>query len=134
MKKIYIIDTNVLLHDPMAIYSFAEHRVTLPMTVLEKLDIIKDRCDKDLNREARIAINNIEKILGNAAPKDIQRGVKIPSNALKNMPGTLAIFTDQRMNNDDNIPFLNANHEHANDNKIINVALNLQSTHLDATV
>jgi len=50
------------------------------------------------------------------------------------MPGTLAIFTDQRMNNDDNIPFLNANHEHANDNKIINVALNLQSTHLDATV
>ena len=60
MEKIYILDTNVLLHDPMAIHSFAEHRVIIPMTVLEELDVIKDRRDKDVSREARIAINNIE--------------------------------------------------------------------------
>ena len=134
MEKIYILDTNVLLHDPMAIYSFAEHRVIIPMTVLEELDVIKDRRDKDVSREARIAINNIEKILGNATPKDIQRGVKIQSHELPNIVGTLAVFADQRIKSDDNIPFLNANHDHANDNRIINVALNLQSTNPGAFI
>ena len=46
MEKIYVLDTNVLLHDPMAIYAFAEHKVVIPMTVLEELDEIKDRRDK----------------------------------------------------------------------------------------
>ena len=134
MEKIYILDTNVLLHDPMAIHSFAEHRVVIPMTVLEELDIIKDRHDKDVSREARIAINNIEKILGNASPKDIQNGVKIQSNELMHIAGTLSVYPDQRIKSDTNIPFLNVNHQHANDNRIINVALNLQDTNPNAVV
>jgi len=134
MEKIYVLDTNVLLHDPMAINSFAEHRVVLPMTVLEELDIIKDRREKDVSREARIAINNIEKIVSNASPKDLQKGVKIPVPQPYNKPGTLSIYPDQRIKNDDNIPYLNATHDHANDNRIINVALNIQSTNPDAFV
>lgn len=134
MEKIYILDTNVLLHDPMAIHSFAEHRVVIPMTVLEELDIIKDRREKDVSREARIAINNIEKILANASPKEIQRGVKIQSNDLNNIIGTLSVYPDQKIKSDDNIPYLSANHQHANDNRIINVALNLQDTNPDAIV
>ena len=59
MEKIYVLDTNVLLHDPMALYAFNEHRIVIPMTVLEELDTIKDRKDKDVSREARIAINAI---------------------------------------------------------------------------
>jgi len=140
MEKIYVLDTNVLLHDPMAIHSFAEHRVVIPMTVLEELDIIKDRRDKDVSREARIAINNVEKIMGSATPKEIQRGVKIrhPSanedSELNKMIGTISVFPDQRIQNDDNIPYLNSTHQHANDNRIINVALNLQNTNPDAFV
>lgn len=134
MEKIYILDTNVLLNDPIAVHSFAEHRVVIPMTVLEELDIIKDRRDKDVSREARIAINNIEKILGYASPKEIQKGVKIQSNELQNIEGTLSVYPDQRIKNDDNIPFLSVNHQHANDNRIINVALNLQDTNPDAIV
>jgi PhoH-like ATPase len=134
MEKIYILDTNVLLHDPMAIHSFAEHRVVIPMTVLEELDVIKDRREKDVSREARIAINNIEKILANATPKEIQRGVHIQSQQLNNIQGTLSVYADQKIKNDDNIPFLNANHQHANDNRIINVALDLQNTNHHALV
>lgn len=137
MEKIYVLDTNVLLHDPMAIHSFAEHRVVIPMTVLEELDIIKDRRDKDVSREARIAINNVEKIMGSASPKEIQRGVKIRhSDGSKNDQsiGTISVFPDQRIQNDDNIPYLNSSHQHANDNRIINVALNLQNTNPDAFV
>lgn len=132
MEKIYILDTNVLLHDPMAIHAFAEHRVVIPMTVLEELDVIKDRRDKDVSREARIAINNIEKILSNASPKEIQRGVKIQSNEFPEVQGTLSIYPDQKIKSDDNIPFLNVNHNHANDNRIINVALNIQSNNAEA--
>ncbi len=134
MEKIYILDTNVLLHDPMAINAFAEHRVVVPMTVLEELDLIKDRREKDVSREARIAINNIDKILVNASPKDIQRGVKIPGPEGMKKLGTLAIFADQRITSDKNIPFLNTSQEHANDNRIINVALNLQGANPDAFV
>ena len=67
MEKIYVLDTNVLLHDPLAIYAFAEHKVVIPMTVLEELDVIKDRRDKDVSREARVAINTIDKIVGDAS-------------------------------------------------------------------
>jgi len=140
MEKTYVLDTNVLLHDPMAIHSFAEHRVVIPMTVLEELDIIKDRRDKDVSREARIAINNIEKIIGNASPKEIQRGVKIrhssntkDSEIDKNI-GTISVLPDQLIHSDDNIPYLNSSHQHANDNRIINVALNLQNTKPDTFV
>jgi PhoH-like ATPase len=134
MEKIYVLDTNVLLHDPMAIHSFAEHRVVIPMTVLEELDIIKDRRDKDVSREARIAINNVEKIMGTATPKEIQRGVKIRTDHSKHLSGTISVFPDQKIQNDDNIPYLNSTQQHANDNRIINVALNLQNTNPDAFV
>ena len=36
--KLYVIDTNVLIHDPVAILNFEEHQVVIPMTVLEELD------------------------------------------------------------------------------------------------
>lgn len=126
MEKIYILDTNVLLHDPMAIHAFAEHHVVIPMTVLEELDIIKDKKEKEVSREARIAINNIEKIVGSASPKQIQNGVPISTQDKQKAVGTLSIYVDQRIKNDDNIPYLNINTQHANDNRIINVALNLQ--------
>ena len=134
MEKIYILDTNVMLHDPMAIHAFAEHRVVIPMTVLEELDIIKDRRDKDVSREARIAINNIEKIVGNASPKAIQRGVSINTHSCQQPTGTLTVFPDQKIQSDDNIPYLNATQQQANDNRIINVALNLQNANPGAFV
>lgn len=37
-RKIFVLDTNVLMHDPSALFKFQEHHVYLPMTVLEELD------------------------------------------------------------------------------------------------
>ncbi len=130
MEKVFVIDTNVLLHDPLAIYAFAEHKVVIPMTVLEELDVIKDRRDKDVSREARLAINTIDKIVGNASPKLLQSGVKIQTTSANDaqFSGSLAIFPDQKITTNDNVPFLNGNHDHGNDNRIINVALSLQAT------
>ena len=54
--KTYVLDTNVLLHDPTAIAAFAEHRVVIPMTVLEELDHIKDRRDKSKSAERPVLL------------------------------------------------------------------------------
>ncbi len=135
-KKIFVLDTNVLLHDPMALNAFKEHRVVVPMTVLEELDHIKDRHEKDVSREARIAIQAIDKVMANASPQAIQEGVPIPHTANESnlVAGKLSIFQDQKLAELNEIPYLCTTTDHANDNRIINVALELQHNHPDHTV
>lgn len=133
-RKTYVLDTNVLLHDPTAVAAFMEHRVVIPMTVLEELDHIKDRRDKTVSREARIAIQMIEKVVGSASPGATQAGVEIPGSNFNGPLGTLAIYPDQLIQEDGIVPFLNATQDQANDNRIINVALKLQSEQPDSVV
>lgn len=50
MVKHYVLDTNVLLHSPTAIFAFSEHRVIVPEVVLEELDRFKsDSSDRGAN-------------------------------------------------------------------------------------
>jgi PhoH-like ATPase len=51
MKKVYILDTNVLLHDPQALFRFEENNLVIPMTVIEEIDRFK----KDLSEIGRNA-------------------------------------------------------------------------------
>jgi len=131
--KIYVLDTNVLLHDPTAVIAFNEHKVVIPMTVLEELDTIKDRKEKDVSREARIAIRTIDNLLVNATPKQIQAGVAIENN-LNKPRGTLAIFPDQIIAETITGTYQNASPQQINDNRIINVALTLQRQNPEAFV
>ncbi|MEP5764675.1 MAG: PhoH family protein [Halieaceae bacterium] len=128
-KKIYVLDTNVLLHDPTSVLAFNEHRIVLPMTVLEELDDIKDRRDKTVSREARIAIQMIDKVVDEASPGELQEGVDIPGSSLDGPLGKLSIYPDQLLADNSDIPFLNDTQDQANDNRIINVALRLQAEH-----
>ncbi len=127
IKKTYVLDTNVLLHDPTAVTAFKQHHVVIPMTVLEELDHIKDRRDKTVSREARIAIQMIDRVVDEATPQQIQEGVEVPGADEKGVRGTLAIFPDQLLGEDSDIPFLDGTQDQANDNRIINVALRLQA-------
>tara|TARA_B110000503_G_scaffold49036_1_gene79664 strand:+ start:19089 stop:20531 length:1443 start_codon:yes stop_codon:yes gene_type:complete len=128
IKKTYVLDTNVLLHDPMAVTAFKQHHVVIPMTVLEELDHIKDRHDKTVSREARIAINMIDKVVESASPQEIQAGVPVPGTTLEGCAsGTLAIYPDQRLSANTEVPYLDGTPDQANDNRIINVALRLQA-------
>ena len=128
IKKTYVLDTNVLLHDPMAVTAFKQHHLVIPMTVLEELDHIKDRRDKSVSREARIAIQMIDKVVDSASPAEIQAGVEVPGSAVDGQAlGTLAIFADQQITGDSNVPYLDGTTDQANDNRIINVALRLQA-------
>lgn len=91
-NKTFVLDTNILIHEPTAFLSFAEHDVVIPMTVLEELDRIKDR-KTDASQEAKRAIRSIEAVFQDATPEDIQNGVemKVDSSIKK---GKLSIFND----------------------------------------
>ena len=61
MKKHFVLDTNVLLHNADAISSFDDNVVILPMTVIEELDKFKSRND-ELARNARQVIRRLDKL------------------------------------------------------------------------
>ena len=59
MKKYFVLDTNVLLHNSESIVSFADNIVVLPMTVIEELDRFKSHND-ELGRNARKVIRSLD--------------------------------------------------------------------------
>lgn len=123
--KIYVLDTNILLHEPHAFLSFKEHDVVVPMTVLEELDYIKDS-KKDVARDARVSIRAMEDLLHDATPEDMLAGVSLEGFGAGNdaPTGSLSIFSDLRMTESQQSFTSNEN-----DNRIINVALHLQNTY-----
>ncbi|MFZ5452639.1 MAG: PhoH family protein [Thermodesulfobacteriota bacterium] len=74
MKKTYILDTNVLLHDPESLFSFEENAIVLPLSVIEELDRIKKRGD-DIGRNARDASRKLDdlRLIGR-----LSEGVELP--------------------------------------------------------
>lgn len=61
--KYYVLDTNVLLHNPNAMFVFKENHIVIPYPVLEELDTMKRRED-DVGRNARTAIRQLDRLRG----------------------------------------------------------------------
>ena len=61
MEKIYILDTNVILHNPEAVFSFEDNKVIIPMTVIEEVDDQKKRQDS-VGKNARIFSRRLDKL------------------------------------------------------------------------
>ncbi|MBL9031351.1 MAG: PhoH family protein [Phycisphaerae bacterium] len=61
--KHFVVDTNVLLHNPNALFVFKEHHVVIPFAVIEELDAMK-RKDDDLGRNARACIRHLDRLRG----------------------------------------------------------------------
>ena len=115
----YVLDTNVLIHDPNALLNFQEHHVAIPMTVLEELDKLKTG-KHSVAAECRQAIRLIDQVLGEASPEQVEDGVPIQRG--KSGPcGSLSILMSKRAEPITWLP------EHLNDNKIINQLVELQS-------
>ena len=119
----YVLDTNVLIHDPNALLNFEEHHVIIPMTVLEELDKLKSG-KSSTAADCRQAIRLIDKTLGDAPPDQVEQGVAIERGKL-GPNGTLAILMDKAPIPAHCLP------NDLNDNKIINQLCQLQSQHPD---
>ncbi|MDX8391547.1 MAG: PIN domain-containing protein, partial [Mariprofundaceae bacterium] len=74
-RKIYVLDTNVLIHDPYALGRFDEHDVVLPIVVLEEMDKVKRGVD-ELARNVREASRQLDQLSENCA--DLEKGCPLP--------------------------------------------------------
>jgi len=75
-KRIYVLDTNVLMHDPTALFRFEEHDVFLPMTVIEELDAAKKGAS-EVSRNARQVSRFINELIERNSNKPIADGLEL---------------------------------------------------------
>jgi PhoH-like ATPase len=61
MKKVFVLDTNVLLHDPLAMFRFEDNDVVLPITIIEELDRFK-KGTADTGRNARYVSRTLDEL------------------------------------------------------------------------
>lgn len=109
-RRLFVLDTNVLLHDPYSIFRFAEHDVFIPFVTLEELDN-KKAGSADVNRNARQATRLIEEVVS-------QEGDMSAGYPLKTVSGSSLgrLFVQQHA-----LPFLKNEHLRKNDNLYLSV-------------
>ena len=75
-KRLYVLDTNVLMHDPTALFKFEEHDVFLPMQVIEELDNGK-KGTSEASRNARQVSRFINELIEEQGADKIATGLKL---------------------------------------------------------
>ena len=73
MNKIFVLDTNVLLHDPRAMFTFADNEVVVPIYVIEEIDTFKKDMS-ELGRNARLVARSLDEMRTDG---DITEGVAV---------------------------------------------------------
>jgi PhoH-like ATPase len=119
-KKVFVLDTNVLLHDPNSILSFQEHDVVLPIVVIEEVDHFK-KDQTEIGRNARSVSRLLDKL---RASGTLSRGVQLEGGGM--------LKVDVAAHNLD-IGILSAD-KHKADNQILACARELLHTCKDRVV
>ena len=115
-RKIFVLDTSVILYDHKVLSSFEEHDIAIPMTVLEELDQFK-KGNSELNRNAREFIRVMDDLSGGNLLQEW-----IPLNGNGSGSGRLRVILAPR--NGEAVPGL---YRHAeNDHRILGAALTLK--------
>ncbi|CAM4499318.1 PhoH family protein [Corallococcus sp. AB004] len=112
MRKNFILDTNVLLHDPRSIYGFKDNNVIIPIYVIEEIDQFK-RDLSELGRNARLVARYLDSF---RAEGSLKEGVPLPHGGMLRVA-----FTDRSLPSsmaDSNLV----------DNRILAVALDMMET------
>ncbi|MDL2337917.1 MAG: PIN domain-containing protein, partial [Pseudomonadota bacterium] len=94
--KLFVLDTNVLMHDPMSLFRFEEHDIFLPMIVLEELDGHKKGMT-EVARNARQASRTLDALAG-AQGADIGAGLKLSTTGHREAGGCLFFQTQALAN------------------------------------
>lgn len=122
--RIFVLDTNVLMHDPTALFQFKEHDIFIPMVVLEELDAGK-KGTSEVARNARQSSRFLDELMNDKDSESIAAGLSIGEiTSLKSedeIKGKLFLQTEilnDRLPNE--LPGTKA------DNSILEVTLSLQ--------
>ena len=116
--KIFVLDTNVLLHDHQCLYNFQENDVYIPIVVLEELDKFKKGTDQ-INFQARQFVRELDNIAGESL---FQKGVSLGKGK-----GRLFIATGKAFPQE----MLKSFSEKTADHRILAIALFIRSKHPD---
>lgn len=81
MKKLFVIDTNVLIQSPDAIENFEDNTVIIPLVVVEELDGLK-KADGDKGANARAAVRLLEKYRNEG---DLLKDVKLKNTVIEKL-------------------------------------------------
>jgi PhoH-like ATPase len=132
-RRLFVLDTNVLLHDPTAIFRFEEHDIFLPMVVIEELDAHKKGLS-EVARNARQVSRFLDDMMRGVTKEQIDAGLVIPSgnngNHGRKSAGGRLFFQTRTLGSDlpDGLPGLAA------DNVILGQTLSLQRQQPDTGV
>jgi PhoH-like ATPase len=111
VAKTYVLDTNVLLHDPAALFAFEDNRVVIPFAVIEEIDNQKKRQD-EIGRNARIISQQLDDL---RAAGRLSKGIPLPNG------GSLWV----ELNHQECMDFPAGLDPEKYDNRILTVAHNL---------
>lgn len=131
-RRLFVLDTNVLMHDPTAIFRFKEHDIFIPMVVLEELDAAKKGVS-EVARNVRQVSRFLDELMRDAAKQDIDEGLPLPAptnGAAANVQSGRLFFQTRVFP-----PVLNSDLPGSKqDNSILNTAMALQQEHPDKAV
>ena len=129
--KLFILDTNIFMHDPSALYRFHEHDIYLPMVVLEELDNHKTGIS-EVARNVRQTNRMLVELMNQATYDHIVSGLPIASSLHKSKSQTHGrLFfqtTDFEAMSFSTLP------GHKADNSLLSTALGLQKKHPEKQV
>src|SRR5262245_54845670 len=91
-SKLFVLDTNVLMHDPTSLFRVQEHDIYLPMATLEELDANKKGMS-EVARNARQASRFLDDLL-NRTGHDIEPGIALELHGAKEARGRLFLQTN----------------------------------------
>ena len=131
-RRLFVLDTNVLMHDPTAIFRFEEHDVFLPMVVLEELDAHKKGLSEQ-SRNVRQVSRFLDDMMRGVDKEQIDHGLPLPSGYSGNhgkKPSTGRLFFQTRALSS----ALPQGLPGGSDNAILGQTLALQREHPDARV
>ncbi|WP_317202863.1 PhoH family protein [Janthinobacterium sp.] len=92
VTKLFVLDTNVLMHDPSSLFRFEEHDVYLPMMTLEELDDHKKGMT-EVARNARQVSRTLDALVGHTDDDAIESGIPLSKLGNKDAKGRLFFQT-----------------------------------------
>ncbi len=128
IHKLFVLDTNVLMHDPTSLFRFEEHDIYLPMVTLEELDTNK-RGMSDVARNARQASRTLDALVADISETMIENGITLNKLGNKEASGKLFFQTKLLQGNlPEGLPVAKA------DNQILGIVRALANENANQTV
>src|SRR5512143_1957525 len=130
-SKLFVLDTNVLMHDPTSLFRFEEHDIYLPILTLEELDNNK-KGHSEVARNARQASRFLDELMANLGTAEIEHGIPLSQGGFKSSIGPSGRLFFQTRIMEANLPTTLPGSK--SDNTILGTALALKKAQRNLTV